>query len=126
MSTYKELARLHEELGQLKAEQERLQRSPQLKKEMKLLEFDTRLRELMIEYGKSLPEVIAILRPMPDASRKKSAATSAVRTGRNRKLKTYLNPFTGEVVHTRGNYSRLLRSWIEQFGQDEVETWVQR
>lgn len=43
----------------------------------------------------------------------------------SRKLLTYKNPHTGEVVQTRGKNHRTLNAWRAQFGKDEVENWLE-
>ncbi|WP_425268700.1 hypothetical protein [Halomonas aestuarii] len=43
---------------------------------------------------------------------------------RKRKLKSYNNPSTGEVVETRGGNQQTLRAWKEEFGDETTMSCV--
>lgn len=96
----------------------RLADRPGFKEDVQFLEG---LNLLMAEYRKDKVEVAGIARRL--LAREASCLTGE--PSRRRELKTYINPFTKECVHTRGNYSRLLRSWIEHYGTAVVETWAE-
>lgn len=119
---------MHASLGQLeRASQKhalvtsklaRLADRPGFKEDVQFLEG---LNLLMAEYGKDKVEAAGIARRLLA----REAACLTGEPSRRRELKTYINPFTQECVHTRANYSRLLRSWIEHYGIAVVETWAE-
>lgn len=106
-------AQLAAQLKQLDA----LKNDGELKRE---IEFETKLRGLMAEYGVSLRGIISLL--APQAHPTTSAASSPRRT---RQVKVYKNPQTGEVVETKGGNHKVLKSWKAQHGTDTVESWLQ-
>lgn len=83
------------------------------------IEFENKLRDLMAEYGKSLPSVIAIL----DPKSAKNAADATVKH-RVRTLKVYKNPNSGEVVETKGGNHKVLKAWKAEYGSDVVDSWL--
>lgn len=85
------------------------------------IEFRNKLKALMKEYGKTVGDIIRILIP----TGKEHGNKGRVGARRQRKLKSYKNPHTGEVIETRGGYHRQLRSWKETYGLKEVESWLQ-
>lgn len=105
-------AQLAAQLKQLDA----LKNDSELKRE---IEFEEKLRGLMAEYGVSLHAIISLLDPQPQAN---SVVPS---TRRERRLKVYKNPETGEVVETKGGNHKVLKSWKEQYGAATVDAWLQ-
>lgn len=108
-------AQLAEQLKQL----ESLKNDDELKRE---IEFESKLRELMGEYGMHLGNIKALLDPQ-------AARTVALKADkgqrRERKVKVYKNPHTGEVVETKGGNHKVLKAWKEEHGVAEVESWLQ-
>lgn len=87
-------------------------------------EFETKLRDLLGTYGKSLRDVIAIL----DPSRLPVNAANPTKgkvARRPRVLKVYLNPQSGERVETKGGNHALLKKWKQEHGSETVEGWLQ-
>ena len=82
MSLINEFRDTEEAIKQLQARLNDLQKSDKLKKE---LEFESKLRGLMGEYSKSLPDIIALLDPESRSSKKprasKPAGTRRTRAG---------------------------------------------
>lgn len=114
IAEYKALeAQLAEHLKQLDA----LKNDKAMQRE---IEFENKLRALMDEYGVSLRGLISILDPQPGAVAARPTASKAPR-----KLKTYKNPNTGEVVETKGGNHKVLKAWKTEFGADVVEGWLQ-
>ena len=110
----------------IKKLQDRLQALQQDDKLQQELEFETRLRELMAEYGKALPDILALL----DAEGKVAKAGRPARTEkseapakRTRKVKQYKNPHNGEVIETKGGNHKTLKEWKATWGGDVVESW---
>lgn len=97
-----------------------LQNNESMKKE---LEFDEKLRALMGEYGKSPRDIITILDPHAYSRTTQQPVQSGKR--RERKVKCYKNPYTGEVVETKGGNQKTLKEWKVEHGPDVVESWVQ-
>ncbi|MCY1306579.1 hypothetical protein D9M70_564450 [compost metagenome] len=75
----------------------------------------------MDEYGLGLKAVINILDPEPfKAARPVQAAKR-----REREVKRFKNPHTGEVVETKGGNHKVLNAWKAEYGADAVKTWLQ-
>lgn len=122
MSRLAEFRQLEQQLAAQLAELEALKGSSELQKE---IQFETKLRSLLAEYGCSLRDVINILDPQ--ASRR-AAAPAAVEKAprRERQVKQYKNPHNGEIIETKGGNHKLLKEWKAQYGSDTVETWLTR
>lgn len=120
MSRLAEYRQLEQQLAAQLAELESLKSDSGLQKE---IEFETKLRALMAEYGYSLRNVIALLDPQ--ASRRAPAATeSKGGTRKPRQVKIYKNPHSGEVVETKGGNHKILKEWKTEYGSDVVESWL--
>lgn len=88
------------------------------------IEFESKLRELLGEYNKSLKDIISILDPQ-DSSRPGKAPTAPVKASRKpRSVKVYKNPHSGEVVETKGGNHKTLKQWKAEYGAETVESWV--
>ncbi|OAS08562.1 MULTISPECIES: histone-like nucleoid-structuring protein, MvaT/MvaU family [Pseudomonas] len=120
MSRLAEYRRLEQQLAAQLAELEALKEDNGLKEEM---EFESKLRTLLGEYGFSLRDVINILDPQ--ASSRLGAVVEPVSTRKPREVKTYKNPHTGEVIQTKGGNHTVLKSWKNEYGAETVETWRQ-
>ena len=107
-------AQLAEQLKQL----DTLKNDEGLKRE---IEFERKLRTLMAEYGMSLRGIINLLDPQP-VYRVEQKAT---KNRRERQVKLYKNPHTGEVVQTKGGNHKVLKAWKAEVGADVVEGWLQ-
>lgn len=121
MSRLAEYRRLEQQLAAQLAELEAMKDDNGLKQEM---EFETKLRSLLGEYGYSLREVINILDPQAGV-RQVNAAASTTGTRKPRETKTYKNPHNGELVQTKGGNHSVLKAWKSQYGSDTVESWLQ-
>lgn len=119
MSRLAEFRQLEKHLAEQLAALEAMKGDEGLKREV---EFETKLRELLAEYGYSLRNVIALLDPQ--ASRRAPAATEKAGTRKPRSLKVYKNPHSGEVVETKGSNHKVLKEWKAEYGSDEVESWL--
>jgi uncharacterized protein YhaN len=118
MSRLAEYRQLEQQLANQLAELETLKNDSGLKKE---IEFETKLRALLAEYGYNLRNVIALLDPQ--ASRRAPAAVATKVTRKPRDVKIYKNPNTGELIETKGGNHRQLKEWKTEFGADVVESW---
>ncbi|VXC94897.1 Transcriptional regulator [Pseudomonas sp. 8Z] len=116
MSKLAEFKRLEAQLAAQLQQLDALKNDDELKKE---IQFETKLRTLLAEYGMSLRHVVAILDPAP--------LTAPVTTGqrRTRQVKIYKNPQSGEVVETKGGNHKVLKAWKEEYGAEVVESWLQ-
>ncbi|ALI05172.1 transcriptional regulator [Pseudomonas sp. FW306-02-F02-AA] len=101
------------------AELESMKSDSDLKKEM---EFESKLRHLLGEYGYSLKDVIKLLDPQ--AGRRAPAVESKVGSRKPPEVKVYKNPHTGEVVETKGGNHRTLKEWKAEYGSATVESWL--
>ncbi|MCI1035902.1 histone-like nucleoid-structuring protein, MvaT/MvaU family [Pseudomonas putida] len=120
MSRLAEFRKLEQTLAAQLAELEAMKNDSALKKE---IEFEQKLRGLLDSYGVGLREVVEILDPQ--ASRRASANVTPVKAVRKaRAVKVYRNPHNGELIETKGGNHKLLKEWKQQYGADEVESWV--
>jgi hypothetical protein len=86
------------------------------------IEFEEKLRSLMLDYGVSLSDITSILDPQPNHI---GSARAADRPRRQRQVKVYKNPETGEVVETKGGNHKILKDWKAKHGAENVEGWLQ-
>ncbi|MCY1297660.1 hypothetical protein D9M68_524740 [compost metagenome] len=108
-------AQLAAQLKQLDA----LKNDDGLKRE---IEFEEKLRKLMGDYGMNLRNIIALIDPQAQ----RNVVAPAVRgQRRQRQVKVYKNPETGEVVETKGGNHKVLKAWKEKYGAAKVENWLQ-
>lgn len=115
MTSLAQLQKKQEELERLQRDIERMKASEEVQKEMAFIE---ELNQLLAKYGKS----VADLAPLMPA---KASPVSPAGGRRQRKMKVYLNPQTGEKVETRGGNHKVLKAWKAQHGNDVVERWLQ-
>lgn len=120
MSRLLEFRALEQKLAAQLAELEALKGSSELQKE---IEFETKLRALLAEYGFSLRDVINLLDPQ---SNRRAAAPSATDKAprRARQVKRYKHPESGEIIETKGGNHKQLKEWKAQYGSDVVESWL--
>lgn len=118
MSRLAEFRQLEQHLAQQIAALEALKGDAGLQQE---IEFETKLRGLLGEYGKSLRDVVSILDPKGAS---KSAPAAQKLTRKARAVKTYKNPHSGEVVETKGGNHKTLKAWKAEHGSDAVESWL--
>ena len=122
MSKLAEFRQLEQQLAAQMAELEALKNDSGLKKE---IEFETKLRALLDEYGYSLRNVVDLLDPQQASRRAPATATeSKVGTRKPRQVKIYKNPHSGEVVETKGGNHKTLKEWKAEYGSDVVESWL--
>ncbi|WP_271409129.1 histone-like nucleoid-structuring protein, MvaT/MvaU family [Pseudomonas sp. Q1-7] len=108
-------AQLAAQLKQLNA----LKNDDGLKRE---IEFEEKLRKLMDDYGMNLRNIIALIDPQAQ----RNVVTPTARSPRRqRQVKVYKNPETGEVVETKGGNHKILKAWKEKYGAGKVESWLQ-
>lgn len=121
MSLISEYRATEEAIKELQERLKNLSQDDKLKKE---LEFEGKLRELMAEYQKALPDIVALL----DAEGKNRKTTRTVKTQtptkRARRVKQYKNPHTGETIETKGGNHKTLKEWKGKWGSDTVESWA--
>ncbi|MGM0832174.1 DNA binding protein [Halomonas qinghailakensis] len=108
-------------LKQLQEELQALENNSELKKE---LEFKEKLQALMTEHGKLARDVCEMLDPSYRSSSVKGSKISSTDGRKQRPLKVYKNPHTGEVVETRGGNHKVIKEWKAEFGNDAVVGWV--
>ncbi|GAB3391934.1 DNA binding protein [Azotobacter armeniacus] len=121
MSKILEFRATEEAIVELQAKLNALKGNQGLQEE---LEFEQRLRHLMQEYGKTLRDINMILDPQT-YQQAVSSPTTPQRSRRQREAKRYRNPYTDEVVVTKGGNQRTLKAWKEQFGAETVESWLE-
>ena len=119
MSKLAEFRQLEKHLAQQLQALEALKGDVGLKQE---IEFETKLRALLSEYGYSLPNVINLLDPK--AGRRAPTAEYKTSNRKPRQVKIYKNPHTGEVVETKGGNHKTLKEWKAKYGSATVESWL--
>ena len=124
MSPIAEFRKLEQQLAAQLAELDAMKNDSGLQAEM---QFESKLRGLLAEYGYSLRDVISLLDPTA-AKRGKSAPLPAAEKGtrKARSLKVYKNPHNGETVETKGGNHKLLKAWKSEYGSDVVESWLSK
>ncbi|MCG7375268.1 DNA binding protein [Pseudomonas luteola] len=119
-------------LAEFRAAEEQLKAQLQLLESLKNdealqreIEFESKLQELMSEYGQNLGDIIAILDP--GYSHKPSGLVAHPETAprRARSIKRYKHPETGEVIETKGGNHKTLKAWKAEHGADVVEGWLE-
>jgi len=120
MSKLAEFRQLEKHLAEQLQALEALKGDAGLKKE---IEFETKLRALLAEYGYSLPKVIDLLDPQI-GRRRAPAVESKTGSRKPRQVKIYKNPHTGEVVETKGGNHKILKEWKAEHGSATVESWL--
>ena len=118
MSIIAEYKALEAQIAEQQKRLEALKGDEKLKRE---IEFESKLRALLADYNYSLRNVIALLDP--NAAKTATAPVKGAR--RERTVKIYKNPNTGEVVETKGGNHKVLKAWKAEHGADAVETWLQ-
>ena len=122
MSRLAEYRKLEQQLATQLAELDEMKNDSGLKAEM---EFESKLRVLMAEYGYSLRDVINLLDPQPAARRKAAPGAAPEKATRKaRELKVYNNPLSGEIIETKGGNHKLLKAWKKEHGSDVVKSWL--
>ncbi|WP_322844716.1 histone-like nucleoid-structuring protein, MvaT/MvaU family [Pseudomonas sp. B33.4] len=121
MSKLAEYRQLEKHLAEQLKALEALKGDDGLKKE---IEFETKLRKLLENYGFSLKHIINLLDPLASARLQTSAPIAGKR--KPRELKVYKNPSTAEMVETKGGNNKVLKEWKAKYGADVVEGWLQK
>ncbi|MDT4818623.1 hypothetical protein FQZ97_517210 [compost metagenome] len=118
MSKLAEFKRLEAQLAEQLAALDSLKNDTGLKRE---IEFETKLKALLDEYGLGLNAVINIL----DPGRTRAPLPAQKDQRRERTVKVYKNPYTDEVVETKGGNNKVLNAWKAEYGAAAVKAWVQ-
>lgn len=121
MSKLTEYRQLEKHLAEQLQALEAMKNDGALKKE---IEFETKLRALLDQYGFSLKQIINLLGPQ--STKRTSTPAAAPGKRKPRKLKVYKNPHTGEVVETKGGNHKTLKEWKTEHGSDVVESWLKK
>ena len=119
MSKLAEFKRLEAQLAEQLTALDNLKNDTELKRE---IEFESKLKTLLNEYGLGLKAVINILDPgrtpptlpVPQKSQR-----------RERTVKVYKNPHTNEVIETKGGNNKVFKAWKAEYGAAAVKSWVQ-
>ncbi|WP_025857560.1 histone-like nucleoid-structuring protein, MvaT/MvaU family [Pseudomonas sp. CHM02] len=119
MSKLAEFRQLEKHLAEQLQALEALKGDTGLKKE---IEFETKLRDLLAKYGFSLKDLINLLDPQ--SSRRATVGAPKTGTRKARQVKIYKNPYTGEIIGTKGGNHKGLKEWKSQHGADTVESWL--
>jgi hypothetical protein len=121
MSKLAEFRQLEKKLAEQLQALEVLKGDASLKKE---IEFESKLRDLLVKYGYGLKDVISLLDPQ--AGRRVSIVEPKAGSRKPRQVKAYKNPHTREVVETKGGNHKTLKEWKDKYGSDTVESWLSR
>ncbi|WP_122533048.1 histone-like nucleoid-structuring protein, MvaT/MvaU family [Pseudomonas viridiflava] len=119
MSKLAEYRQLEKHLAEQLQALETMKGNEGLKKE---IEFETKLRKLLEQYGFSLKHIVNLLDSK--ATARSTSTEKAAGTRKPRDLKIYKNPNTGEVIETKGGNHKALKAWKAEHGADVVEGWL--
>ncbi|WP_313518709.1 histone-like nucleoid-structuring protein, MvaT/MvaU family [Pseudomonas sp.] len=122
MSKLAEFRALEQKLAEQLAQMESMKSDAGLKKEM---EFEEKLKALMTQYDKGLRDIVDLLDVSAASSSRGASKAAPARQRKERVLKVYKNPKTGELVETKGGNHKVLKAWKEQHGAQTVESWLQ-
>lgn len=114
MDKVAQLLKKQEEFEKVKQELEQMKKSKVVQKELAFLQD---LENLLKKHGKTMAD-------LPRTGKVAKAKAAPGTTRRKRKLKTYINPHTGEKIQTRGGNHNVLKAWKAEHGSEEVESWV--
>lgn len=120
MSKVQSLKNLQNEMQKLQAQHDKL--SKELEGVGAIAETARKEAE---KRGIDLVEICYAL--VPDLDKRLGKGSSVAQPGEKkqrqaRRLKTYKNPHTGEIIQTKGGNHKTLKSWREKHG-DAVDTW---
>ncbi|MFB8832069.1 histone-like nucleoid-structuring protein, MvaT/MvaU family [Azotobacter sp. CWF10] len=121
MSKILEFRAAEEALNELQAKLDALKGNQGLQVE---LEFEQKLRQLMQEHGKTLRDINVMLDPQM-FKQAAPASKQPKQPRRPREEKRYRNPYTNEIVATKGGNHRTLKAWKQQFGAEVVDSWLE-
>src|SRR5690606_23759436 len=114
MSVIEEYRATEQALKELEGRLAELGASDRLQRELALVE---KFNALVEDSGFTLREALRIVNPDPP---KQQPAAAPVRKRAPRKLMTYKNPISGEVVTTKGGNNSVLKAWKNQYGAEKV------
>ena len=120
MSRLAVFRRLEKNLAEQIAALEAMKGDEGLKKEV---EFETKLRDLLAQYGYSLQNVMAVLDPKASCCAP-SATEFRSGTRKARQVKIYKSPNPGEVVEIKGGNHKVLEKWKAEYSSETVERWL--
>lgn len=118
MSRLAEFRALEAQIAEELARLESMKADEKLKVEM---DFERKLKGLMVEYDKSLRDVIMILNPY--VARGNAKADEGKGNRKPREVKVYEHPETGVRIETKGGNHKLLKAWKKEHGAEVVEAW---
>lgn len=121
MSKLAEYRQLEKHLAEQLQALEALKGDSGLKKE---IEFETKLRGLLDQYGFNLKHIVNLLDPQ--STKHGQTPTGVSNTRKPRELKVYKNPHTGEVMETKGGNHKTLKEWKTKHGAETVESWLKK
>lgn len=106
---------------------EALKQDPQLQKE---LAFDAALDEFLAQHSMNKVKLQLFLNAdvtsdfykKPAASK---AKTKATRNSHPEPAKTFVNPYNGDVLTVKRLSHGTYKLWVEEYGEEKVQSWLQ-
>lgn len=114
-------AELEQQINQLEIELKNIEKSAAFKKELVVMRA---LNNLMKKHQYSKRDLIDLLRDDRKTPEKRITKTIVPRVRKQRKLKIYRNPNTGEEVSTRGGNHKTLKSWKSKYDLQFIDDWL--
>lgn len=105
---------------QLKAQLQLLESLKDDKKLQREIEFESKLKDLMSEYGQNLADIIEIVDPSYSHKPHNLVAHPEKASRRARTVKIYKHPETGEVIKTKSGNHKLLKAWKAEHGAEVI------
>ena len=117
-------AALERQLAQIKKDLNSIENSAAFKKENAV---SRALNNLMKKHGCSKNDLISILQGQEETPTKLGKAANTISGARRkpRKLKTFRNPNTGEIVETRGGNHKVLKAWKAEYDLTNIDDWLE-
>ncbi|MBI6621529.1 H-NS histone [Pseudomonas corrugata] len=117
-----EYRNIREQIKALESRLREIETSPAFAREA---EFEEALRKLMKTFGKSLRDIIQILDSNAGRlNRSFSAVDNDGSSVRLRKVLTYENPHTKEIVKSAGGNHKVLKEWRKRYPAEDIKNWV--
>jgi hypothetical protein len=91
------------------------------------LDQEKELKEFVEALGLTNRKAALLLHP--DFEHKASSVAGndqGVKHRRERVVKVYQNPHTGEIIETKGGNHKGLKDWKSQYSSDTVESWLRK
>lgn len=106
---------------QLRDELDEIEADPEFAQHLKFVE---EIDAVLEKYGKHRRELGALIPPSMRPANQDNAKRDGRSGPRSVTLRVWKNPHTGETVEAKNKLNKTVRAWIEEHGQEEVDSWI--